>query len=241
MKMLYLSLFVIVALGVGIAMQKNSVPQNAEPTAQPSEPTATQVEAEVEVAAKKNALEVPPPANPKPESSKLAIASLETWQRFAHKQELHKYAELGNKALLLEHDRVLKRKLMKDQAFLQSLKPLVLAATHDPVTVELQNAALDFLFEALKGENKAAAVEILKSVVADASIENSTEDMDVRKSLAGVKAEVLFNWSSLDPDANPMIDSSLPGPVSEKIWANVQKQQSNNLAESMTFQNSDGI
>lgn len=241
MKMLYLSLFVIVALGVGIAMQKNSTPQNTEPAVSPSEPSATKGEAEGEVAAKKNALEAPKPANPKPEGSKLAIASLETWQRFEHKQELHKYAELGNKALMLEHDRVLKRKLMKDQAFLQSLKPLVLAATHNPETVELQNAALDFLFEALQGENKAVAVEILKTVVADSSIENSTEDMNVRKSLAGVKAEVLFNWSALDPEANPLIDSSLPGPVSEKIWANVQKQQSNNLAESATFQNSEGI
>ncbi len=53
-----------------------------------------------------------------------------------------------------------------------------------------------------------------------------------RRALAGIKAEIMYQLSSERPGEAAQLQASLPGPVSERIWNNVQYQQENNLAES---------
>lgn len=158
------------------------------------------------------------------------------WQDFKYGKELEKYAVIEKKALLLEHDKVAKRKLLSDSGFIHSLQPLLVTAAMHDEAAHLQNAAVDFLFEALKSDLRSDAIQVLQAVVADPSIEDENRDVLTRKALAGVKAEVLFHWSSIEPSSAPEISAALPGPVSQKIWANVKKQQENNLAESAAFQ-----
>lgn len=158
------------------------------------------------------------------------------FQEFKRKHELSRYADLNRKALLLEPDKIVKRRLLKDEAFLKSLESLLKTAPADEESQKMQNTALDFVFEALNTSMRSAAIEVLKNVVADATVENSAiHEMD-RRVLAGVKAEALHNWSAADPTAETSINGLLPGPVSQKIWANVKQQQESNLGESAMLQ-----
>lgn len=171
-------------------------------------------------------------AQPKPDRKEV----IKVWKDFARTKDLASFGLLNQKALLLPADKVVKARLMKDERFLTSLEPLLKVVPVDADTSVLQNQALDFVFEALNSEMRSAAIEILKSVVADGSVENAAVDLADRSALAGVKAEALFNLASAEPSSKSDIESLLPGPVSKKIWENVQQRQESNLAESANLQ-----
>lgn len=158
------------------------------------------------------------------------------WKEFSRAEELNSYGHLSQKALLLPEDKIVKARLMKDERFLSSLEPILKVVPVDADSGILQNQALDFVFEALNSEMRSTAIEILKNVVADASVENTSADLSDRSAMAGVKAEALFNLASAQPGAKSDIESLLPGPVSKKIWENVQQRQESNLAESANLQ-----
>ena len=158
------------------------------------------------------------------------------WKEFARAEELNSYGHLSQKALLLPEDKIVKARLMNDERFLTSLEPILKVVPVDADSGILQNQALDFVFEALNSEMRSAAIEILKNVVADASVENTSADLSDRSAMAGVKAEALFNLASAEPKSVSEIESLLPGPVSKKIWENVQQRQESNLAESAKLQ-----
>jgi hypothetical protein len=163
-------------------------------------------------------------------------AETKVWKEFAYTKDLQDFGLLSQKALLLPADKIVKARLMKDERFLMSLEPLLKVVPVDADTSILQNEALDFVFEALNSEMRSAAIEVLKSVVADTSVENASVDLADRSALAGVKAEALFNLASSEPSAKSDIEHLLPGPVSKKIWENVQQRQESNLAESAKLQ-----
>lgn len=96
-----------------------------------------------------------------------------------------------------------------------------------------QTTAIDLLLEAAKSpEGREAAEAALQGIIADNQIEGEALPMDARKNLAGVKAEVLFQWSAQDPTKTKSMQAWLPGPVSQKIWENVTDAQTRNLRES---------
>lgn len=167
-----------------------------------------------------------------PEKAEMA----KEWKKFPHPEDLQSFGVLHQKAMLLPEDKIVKARLMKDERFLESLEPLLKMAPVDADTATMQNQALDFVFEALNSDMRRAAIEILKNVVADGSIENSAMDMGDRGVMAGVKAEALFNLASADPASKADIETLLPGPVSKNIWANVLQRQESNLAESARLQ-----
>lgn len=158
--------------------------------------------------------------------------SHKVWKEFKYMQELTSYANLSEKVLLRDEDQEIKRQLFKNTDFLKSLQSLLTTPPVDNESRIRQNLALDFVLEALKTDLKEHAIEILQNVAADSTLESSTLSLDDRKALAGLKAEALHNWSSLDPSSVADIQRLLPGPVSQKIWANVKLQQESNLAES---------
>jgi hypothetical protein len=159
----------------------------------------------------------------------------QVYAEFKYQVDLEKFLGLKKKVLLTEDEKRDKKSLLSDRAFLESLKPLLLVeAPKDKVN--LQNGALDYLYEALQGDMRAEAAEVLQAVVADKTVEDTSTSLDTRKNMGGMKAEVLFRWSAIDPKATGTIAASLPGPVSKKIWDRVQEQQENNAAESRSLQ-----
>ncbi|WP_374030539.1 hypothetical protein [Bdellovibrio bacteriovorus] len=222
----------ITVLGVGlIVMSEKSKPETESQAAPTQEaPAANPVESEKETAIA---------AGTKPAAMDV-IKSSQTmpvvFKEFKQARDLKKYADLSHKALLLEPDKIVKRRLLKDEDFLKSLEALLKTAPNDEESQQMQNSALDFVFEALNTDMKSAAIEVLKGVVADATVENSAVNEMDRKVLAGVKAEALHNWAAADPSAESSINSLLPGPVSQKIWANVKHQQESNMGESAMLQ-----
>lgn len=169
---------------------------------------------------------------PKPDRTEI----VKVWNEFANKEDLASFGVLYQKAVLLPQDKVVKARLMKDERFLSSLEPLLKTVPIDAETSTMQNQALDFVFDALNSDMRSAAIGILKNVIADGAIEYSSGDIADRTALAGVKAEALFNLAAAEPSAKAEINSLLPGPISKKIWENVQQRQESNLAESARFQ-----
>ncbi len=92
-----------------------------------------------------------------------------------------------------------------------------------------QNAVLDLLVEALRGGSTVAEQAIF-DVIKDSQVEDESLAQNYRELLAGVKAELLYQGSSVKPQLASQFQNLLPGPVSQKIWKNVQQQQADNLA-----------
>ena len=99
---------------------------------------------------------------------------------------------------------------------------------------EDQDIAVDILLEALKDGDVQSAQAALLGIVADAQVENSGLAQSVREQLAGIKAEVLFHWVAAVPAESARLATVLPGPVSQRIWQNVQNAHQSNLAQSQS-------
>lgn len=154
--------------------------------------------------------------------------------RSAYEKELNEYTRIKAKVFLSEEEKEYRRRLLADRSMLEDLgrylrTPAQTGATEDEAQ---KSAALDLLFEAFDTKSEVSEA-ILRDIVQDKQIENESLDLQTRKSLAGVKAEVLYEWSSRQPAQSETLRSWLPGPVSEKIWKNVQATQQQNVAESM--------
>lgn len=99
-----------------------------------------------------------------------------------------------------------------------------------------QNAMVDLLVEALASGDHVTSQAVVTSLVQDASVENEKLPMSVRQNLAGLKAELLYQVTALFPEEFKNVAELLPGPVSQKIWVNVQASQQRNVAESQAEQ-----
>ena len=154
--------------------------------------------------------------------------------RFEYQKELDDFAFLKKKALLTEEEKSEKKSLLQNENFLRGLAPLLTRIAGAPdLDFELhQNMAVDLLFEALQSEKSEVAAQVLQSVIQDASIENAKGDLATRQVLAGIKGEILYHWSALEPTRAGEMQGWLPGPVSQKIWKNVVAAQQSNLGES---------
>lgn len=163
------------------------------------------------------------PAGPSSESGALA---------FDRGVELAKYAGLKKKVFLSPDEKAEQARILEDRGLVNSLLSLLLVpALPGSMTMHMQNDAIDLLLEA-RAAGVAAASEVLRSVVEDKKIEDTSVDMETRTSLAGVKAEVLYQWSAQEPERASELERWLPGPVSQKIWNNVISAQRQNLNES---------
>lgn len=151
-----------------------------------------------------------------------------------HVEELKQYRAIKNKAFLTEEEKALRKSFLQDNQMLRNLGSFLKSPTPDDSDFEeTKNVATDLLLEAIRVEKSSAAEAVLQDIVTDGAIENSKMDPALRESLAGVKAEILYHWSALDPEKVPQIEAWLPGPISKKIWQNVLKAQNQNRAESL--------
>ncbi|WP_374029085.1 hypothetical protein [Bdellovibrio bacteriovorus] len=151
---------------------------------------------------------------------------------FPYKKDLEEYKKIHTKVFLTPEERNFRKDLLNNHRAIASMKDLLLVPATKPDQESMQNAALDLLLEGLQKSAGGEAAQVLKDVVADAVVEDSKVDADLRKSLGGIKGEILYQWSSLYPQSQGDLERMLPGPSSQKIWANVKAQQESNLAES---------
>jgi hypothetical protein len=151
-----------------------------------------------------------------------------------HVEELNFFQQIKEKVFLTEAEEAEKKKMLRDSSFLRQTGQTLMAVDwmQDPKYTETQNAALDLLLDALQSGDQQVALEVIWSVVKDSQVEDTNLDLKVREALAGTKAELLYHATALAPREFQDLTSQLPGPVSQKIWQNVQKMQSENLIES---------
>lgn len=150
-------------------------------------------------------------------------------QPLARLQGLADYAKLKQLIFMSADMRSRKNELLKDERFLRELGALLKTAAMDDLqTQELQSQAIDLLVEARTVADGRVAGEVLKSVVEDSSIENETLSLADRRALAGLKAELLYQWTAQEPKVADSVGSWLPGPISQKIWRNVLAAQEQN-------------
>ncbi len=105
-------------------------------------------------------------------------------------------------------------------------------AQNDPQAEENQNIAIDVLIEALKEGNEQAASDAIWDQIRDNQVEDASVPLKERKVFAGIKGEILYHATALRPDIFQDVEMDLPGPVSQKIWRNVQAQHESNLEAS---------
>lgn len=151
---------------------------------------------------------------------------------FENKTELSEFKILKQKVFLTEEEKQLRQNFLKNRALLENLKGLFKYPTAFQDLESQQNVAVDLLLEAIKSGDAETARSVLRELIADPTIEDKQLSPVQRQNLAGVKAEVLYQWSSLEPDRAGEMQKVLPGPVSQKIWKNVLTQQDLNRAES---------
>jgi len=151
---------------------------------------------------------------------------------FQYQSDLDAFARIKAKVFLNEAEEAEQRRLLNDSSLLKALGLRLTEASLAPSVTASQDAAVDLLVEAMKNGDKALAAEIARAVIEDPQVENTSIERSVRENLAGVKAEVLYHWAALMPEEAGAIERYLPGPVSQKIWANVARRHSSNRAES---------
>jgi hypothetical protein len=151
---------------------------------------------------------------------------------FAYDKELKTYLDLQAKVFMSDEEKAEKHELLSRPDLLKALGQKLLEPSRSLEGMNEQDTALDMLIEALKSGDSAVAAGVLGDVVKDGQVESSTMEQSAREQLAGLKAEILYQWSAFKPDMASNLQSMLPGPVSRRIWSNVVKMQQENLAES---------
>jgi hypothetical protein len=151
---------------------------------------------------------------------------------FEYPSELTSYMDLHEKVMLSDQEKREKTDLLRHTGLIKAMGKRLREASRTPEVMTEQDAAIDFLIEALKDGDTSVASEVLRDVVQDRQVEDAGLDRGLREQLAGLKAEVLYQWSAMNPGISGTLQAWLPGPVSRKIWANVLRMQQSNLAES---------
>jgi hypothetical protein len=149
---------------------------------------------------------------------------------FEAQAELSAYAQLKTKVVPNATEKKERERIIHDPHTISSIgKRLLQIPT---MALGQQIAAIDLLVEAFKSGDRSASEQVMREIVADKQVEDTKLPTEVREQLAGIKAEVLYNWGALAPEQQSDIARQLPGPASEQIWRNVQDTFANNLAES---------
>lgn len=170
----------------------------------------------------------------KPTGSAPAVSGTQTSSVpvYSHHTQLATFHEISRKVFPSDDDRSQADRLLHDDELLRSAGRLLLQPAADRQAEADQNDAIDLLIKALTAGDNDVARAALTDVVKDAQIENTKIAMGARRQLAGLKGEVLYKWTALEPDMAAQVARWLPGPKSRQVWANVVQLQKSNLAES---------
>ncbi len=147
------------------------------------------------------------------------------------KAQLQSFQNLQLKSVMTPDEEKARLEMLKDGDLIAKIAVTLRsrAAQKDPQYEEKQNEAIDFLVEALKEGNEQAATDAIWDQIRDNQVEDMNIPLKERQVLAGIKGELLYHATALRPDTFQDVDMDLPGPVSQKIWQNVQEQHRANL------------
>lgn len=152
------------------------------------------------------------------------------------KVQLKSFQQFQNKSVMTNDEEEARLKLLQDADLISQVSGMLRSrlAQKDAQAFENQNIAIDLLIEALKEGNEQAATDAIWDQIRDGQVEDSSIPLGERKTLAGIKGELIYHATALRPDSFQDIEMDLPGPVSQKIWKNVQEQHQANLESSQT-------
>lgn len=149
-------------------------------------------------------------------------------------QGLLGYKKLHAKTFLNSQEEVEKKEMLGNSEFIGDLGRVLsdTSMMQDPQYEEMENAALDLIVEALQKGDRESSLQVIQSIIQDPQVENTQLPQKVRETLAGIKGELLYHAVAFAPNEFSNVESLLPGPVSQKIWQNVQGQHQQNFNES---------
>jgi hypothetical protein len=143
--------------------------------------------------------------------------------------KLSEYSQLKKMVLISAENKEKKNQLLNDVALLQELgRFLRQPGDSELESQHLQSLAIDLLLEARAKGDSLTAEKSLRSIAADNRIEDKSVSLKDRKALAGIKAELLYQWAAQEPQIASSMPELLPGPMSQMIWQNIQEAQARN-------------
>ncbi len=206
-------------------------------TFMPAQPETITIEAPILAAGEKPAAKLTVPkqvlaAKPYVATAVPTVVTLTASEKNELITQLEDFDNLYNKLLKTEDDREAYIVALKNKGILKLIRKSVLYPT--PENAKLQDQSVKFLMEAVQADHDAVA-PIIREIVSDPTIENPSIPQNTRQLQAELKAEIIYGYTSLHPEAAGQIASMLPGRASQGIWRNVQDQQARNESESASL------
>lgn len=159
----------------------------------------------------------------------IALAPLTAEERQRLTKQLELFQELDVKVLMNPSEKERYVAALSDKDTHKLIKRTILMANAE--NIKLQNLSTEFLVSAI--ESNIDVSQLMKEIIADSTIESTSAPQAHRQIQAELKAELIYSWSSHSPQYTLGIESLLPGPVSQRIWSNIQNTHANNAEESL--------
>lgn len=164
------------------------------------------------------------PSAPLPQS--LPLTS-EDYKQLSKQLEL--FQELDVKVLMNPNEKERYVAILNNKDTQKLIQRAIISANTE--NIKLQNSAVEFLVSAI--ESQIDVSQLIKNIVSDPAIESASTPQAQRQVQAELKAELLYSWSSYNPQQAQGVEALLPGPVSQRIWSNIQNTHANNAEESL--------
>ena len=148
----------------------------------------------------------------------------------ARGEDLARYRELATRVFLNDDDAAARTLMIHDADLLVEAGHALVRRERSLELLERQSDALALLLDAARAGDAVAKRELL-AVIHDATVEDVSLPRELRLNLAGLKAEAMYRWSAANAGVAGDIAAALPGPVSQKLWANAQARQRTNGIE----------
>ncbi|MFZ3231203.1 MAG: hypothetical protein WA160_13430 [Pseudobdellovibrio sp.] len=151
-------------------------------------------------------------------------------------QDLANYESIKNKVFLTDDEKQIRKGYFSNINLIKDLQNVLLYSKSIEIGSDLynqKNIALDLLIEASIDTNSAEATAALFSIIEDKQIEDESLPLPDRQAMADIKAEILYSWTAKSTtNETEKISNLIPGPITAKIWTNVQNAQEQNRLES---------
>lgn len=226
-KHLRLSSLILAAVAAVIVLGKQRSGEDAPFTLKVAKPSAT-VPAALEKSTRPQdqiPLVAAEPQAPPSLDHKLGLEPEEKKELTA---QLEDFDHLYKKLLKTEEEREEYQASLRNKKVFQLIKKALLHPQQE--NAKLQDTSLNFLMAAAQVDRSAVSV-VMAEIIADDAIENKSAPRELRQKQAELKAEIIYQWTSMYPDQAAHVASLLPGSASQNIWRNVQNMQASNEAE----------
>lgn len=143
------------------------------------------------------------------------------------------YSEIHSKVLVSEQEKEQRKALLQDRVLIRRTSEILVSPEIvTQMSDQELSTGIDLLVESFRMDNHGVARESILGLIQDSKLEDAKLSSKSRQALAEIKAEVLFAVLGSDP----FIDEELPvsefGPVTARIYENVQAERALILEES---------